>query len=166
MDAFLSSFLWGSMAPPLGNVVSRFRFHVVVMFGLALGMLFNLALVIHDIAFGGGLRLFLDAQMAAIERHGYGELLLQYLFAPAIFIVCLCLMRAIARPPTFEVAQAILEREGYEKHVHDGGRRIEYRKDRLMVFFRVDRRYGPPQAEWWRDGKRKGSILLRTSLHD
>lgn len=165
MDALLSGILGGFLGPPIGGILSRFRYPLVVVIGLLVGVLINVLLTLYDLFSTGGADAFSNSSSLAAATN-YSDVLVALLFFPGLCVVGFVIIRALSPPPTMEIAQAVLESNGYEKFVRDDGRLVTYRKDRFMVVFRVDRRYGPPQAEWWRDGRRKGSILLRTPLHD
>lgn len=155
MDEFVDGFISGILGPPLGSFLGRFKYPVVIGAGLVVGAIVNVIFAVYEIIFSGGLEGFLSTFRAWEGSH-----VVIILFFPTLCAIGLTVMRAINRPPTVREAQEFLENEGYLKTVENGGQRVKYTKDEIAVIFTINRRYDVPSAEWWRQGRRKGSILL------
>lgn len=157
INPLISGLLGGIFGPLLGVFVSRFSYSTVAAFGFIAGLIVNFTIAISFI-FKYGMDLFLSRMaFASGEWH---SILSAFLFMPTIFVIGLFLIRHNYPPPTLEAAQKLLEDSGYEKSISEDGTRVTYKKDNISVLFRIDRRYGPPTAEWWKDGKCKGEYLL------
>lgn len=160
MDEFFEAFVAGTVGPPLGNLLSRFSLPAVMFIGLVVGLAGNVMFVAYEVACNGGFDAFMDT-----FRSWGGDQLSIALLIPLICIAGLTVSRLFNPPPAFEQAQVILDAEGYKKSVFDDGRRMEYSKDGVLVVFWHDRRYGRPRAEWWKDGRRRGRVLLTEPVY-
>ena len=164
MSEFIGGFLSGALGPPLGDFLGRFRYPAVILMGFVCGLTINILFVVYEVIFGGGIGKFYGSFFINGSLVSPDDIMFAFSIAPVVSIACFSFVRAFSQPPTFEQAQAILDDEGYERIVLDEGRKIKYRKDGVEVVFRDSRRHGAPSAEWWRDGKRKGEILLREPI--